>query len=97
MVLSPAFAVVIGGHDGPAFASEVEAEAVNIFGKYSAKTEMTKSLEIHDGNIHLNRVFKMNELGYRPYPEDAEEGEEEDSSVTVKGKEVAKSGDDRVA
>jgi hypothetical protein len=97
MVVSPAFAVELGGCDGPAFVSEVEAEAVNIFGKYSAKTQMTKSLEIHDGNIHLTRVFEMNELGYRRYPEDVERGEEEDSIVTVKGKEVVESGDDMAA
>lgn len=74
--------------------SEVETEAVKIVGKYSTKTEMTKSLEFRDGNIRLNRVFEMNELEYGPYPKDAEEGEEEGSGVTMNGKEVAESGDD---
>jgi hypothetical protein len=91
----PAFAVELGGRDRVAFVSEVEAEAVKIVRKYLAKTEMTKSLETHDGYILMNRVFKMNELEYGPYPKDAEEGEEDDLVVTMNGKEVADCCDDR--
>lgn len=37
MVVSPGFAVELGGQDRVAFISEVEVEAVKIVGKYSAK------------------------------------------------------------
>jgi hypothetical protein len=38
----------------------------------------------------------MNELEYGSYPEDVEEGEEEDSSTTARRKEVIEGGEDRV-
>ena len=46
VVVSPAFAVELGGREGVAFMSKVEEEAITIVGKYSSKTELTKSLEI---------------------------------------------------
>lgn len=79
-----------------AFVSDVEAEAVKIVGKYSAKTEFSRSIEIQDGNICLNRVFEMRELEYGPYPEDAEEGDEEDLGTAAKGKEVVEGSEERV-
>jgi hypothetical protein len=75
-----------------AFVSEVEVEAVKIVGKYSSKTELSKSLEIRDSNTRLNRVLKLNELEYGSYPKDAED--EEDSSANVKGKDAVSEGDD---
>lgn len=46
VVVSPAFAVELGGREGVGFMSKVEEEAITIVGKYSSKTELTKSLEI---------------------------------------------------
>jgi hypothetical protein len=96
IVVSPAFAVELGGWDGASFVSEVEAEVVKFVGKYSAKTELTRILEIRDDNIRPYRIFKMNELEYGPYPEDAEEGDEEDLGTAAKGKEVVEGSEERV-
>jgi hypothetical protein len=43
MVQSPAFAIELCLLDVVAFVREVEAEAVKIVGKYSTRTEMTRS------------------------------------------------------
>lgn len=88
MVVSPTFAIELGGQDGAAFVSEVDGEDVNIIGKYSVKTELTKSMYIQGGKIQLNRASELNGLEYGPYPEDVEEGEE-NAAATAKGKEVA--------
>jgi hypothetical protein len=57
MVLSPAFAIKLRGRDAAAFVREVEAEAVKIIGKYSAKMELTRSWDIRGSNVMLNRVL----------------------------------------
>jgi hypothetical protein len=43
MVLSPAFAIELRRRDAASFVREVEAEAVSIVGKYSARTKMMRS------------------------------------------------------
>jgi hypothetical protein len=70
MVLSPAFAIEEWGWDAAAFVREVEAEAVKIIGKYSAKTELTRSWDIRGLNVRLNHVFESNGLRYGPYPKE---------------------------
>jgi hypothetical protein len=72
MVVSPTFAIELGGQDGAAFVSEVDGEAIKFIGKYSVKIELTKSMYIRGGNIQLNRAFELNGLEYGPYPEDVE-------------------------
>jgi hypothetical protein len=68
MVLSPAFAIEPRGRDATTFVLEVEAEAVKIVGKYSSKTELTRSWDIRGSNARLNRVFELNGFWYDPYP-----------------------------
>jgi hypothetical protein len=70
MVLSPAFAIEPRGRDAAAFIREVEAKAVIIVGKYSAKIELPRSWDIRGSNVRLNCVFELNGLRYRPYPEE---------------------------
>jgi hypothetical protein len=78
MVLSPAFAIELQGRDVATFVREAEAEAMRIVGKYSARTEMTRSWDIQSSNVRLNHVFELNGLRYGPYPEEgsAEVGDE---------------------
>lgn len=48
---------------------------------------MEKSIEIRGSNIHLNRVFELNNLIYGPYPNN---GVDDDVLVKGKGKMVAR-------
>ena len=64
MVLSPAFTIELCWRDAVAFIREVEAEAVK-----TTLTEMTRSWDIRGSYVRLNRVFKLNNLRYGPYPE----------------------------
>jgi hypothetical protein len=41
----------------PLFVREVESKVAKIVGKYSAKTELTRSWDIQGSNVRLNRVF----------------------------------------
>jgi hypothetical protein len=70
MVMSLAFAIELRGRDSAAFVREVEAEAVRIDGKYSARTKMTRSWDIRGSNVKLNYVFELNGLHYGMYLEE---------------------------
>jgi hypothetical protein len=67
-----------------AFVREVEAEAVQIVGKYSTKTKLTRSWDIRGSNVRLNRVFELNGLWYGPYPEGGSADAEDDRGKKVK-------------
>jgi hypothetical protein len=58
---------------------------VRIIGKYSAKTELTRSREIHGSNVRLNYVFELNVLRYGPYPQEgsADAGDEREKKKVV--------------
>jgi hypothetical protein len=51
---------------------------MRIIGKYSVKTELTRSWDIGGSNVRLSRVFELNGLRYGPYPEEgfADAGDE---------------------
>jgi hypothetical protein len=68
---------------------EVEAEAVNIVGKYVPKTETLRSWDIRGSNVRSNRVFELNILPYGPYPE----GDSGDTA-DLRGKQVKHSADE---
>jgi hypothetical protein len=70
MVLSLAFAIELRGRNAVAFISEVETEAMRIVGKYSAKTELTRSWDIRGSNVKVNHVFELNGIRYGPYPKE---------------------------
>jgi hypothetical protein len=53
-----------------AFIREVQAEAIKNVGKYSTKTEMSRSWDIRGSNVRLNHVFELNGLRYDPYREE---------------------------
>lgn len=42
VVISPPFTIELGGQDGVAFVSEVQAEAIKIIGKYVGKLEWSE-------------------------------------------------------
>jgi hypothetical protein len=53
------------------FFREVEAETVKIVGKYSTKTELTRSWASWGSNMRINHIFEFNGFLYRPYQEEA--------------------------
>jgi hypothetical protein len=70
LVRSPPYAVDLWGQNPVAFVHEVEAEAVEIVGRYVLKTEASHSWDIRGSNVRLNRVFELNRLPYGGYPGD---------------------------